>query len=437
MSTSTELGIVKKDERPAWLRVVANRDFSLLWAGSFACHCGYWIQTTALSWLAYEKTLNKSFLALVPFLAVLPFMLLGPLLGPLVDRANKKRLLIYCGIGQMIVALFAAYIVSIDNISPTYFLLIALIEGIIGALDSSTQMSSAGLLVPKEDVAAAMPMNLLSFHTARFVGPMIAGLLLKYAQASLCYIASSLAYVLFIFVVLFIKTNLGSYITKKKSYIEDLKEGLLFVKSSKVLSVLFTSAIIIYFFGYHVINMLPALIKEVLHGDAMNLGAAFSAGGIGAVIALVILLATADLPIKRYLIISAVILASVALFLIAHIRAPFLFYSVVALHAFCFGIWGLGVRATSQVISPEHLRGRVLTVDMWVGVGVGTASAPLFGWAAQQTSLQLCFAIAATVVFLAAIRVLLSLKKIRAVDYFELKKEDPQGELETMISAGI
>src|SRR5947199_1782021 len=84
------------------LRALRHRNYRLYLAGQGISLIGTWLTQVATSWLVYRLTGSALKLGLVAFAGQIPFLLLGPIAGVLVDRWNRHRILIVTQIVAML-----------------------------------------------------------------------------------------------------------------------------------------------------------------------------------------------------------------------------------------------------------------------------------------------------------------------------------------------
>src|SRR3954463_15524192 len=84
------------------LRALRHRNYRLFFGGQIVSLAGSWITTTATSWLVYRLTGSALLLGLVGFAGQIPAFLLGPFAGILIDRWDRRRLLVVTQIVSML-----------------------------------------------------------------------------------------------------------------------------------------------------------------------------------------------------------------------------------------------------------------------------------------------------------------------------------------------
>src|SRR5215212_1489374 len=80
--------------RPALLRALRHRNYRLFFGGQSASLVGTWITRVATSWLVYRLTGSELLLGIVGFCGQIPTLLLAPIAGVLVDRGDRRRILV-------------------------------------------------------------------------------------------------------------------------------------------------------------------------------------------------------------------------------------------------------------------------------------------------------------------------------------------------------
>jgi DHA3 family macrolide efflux protein-like MFS transporter len=175
-----------------------NRSFALLWQGQLVSSLGknaFWL--AALLWLK-ETTGSGTLSGLISGVSTLPMVLLGPIAGVFVDRANRGRLIAWTDIaGGALVSIAAVLFFTLPGNTPLLLATVFVVTLGTGLLDTFSQPSiSASIpdLVPKEKLEAANGLNLSVLHVAMLVAQAVAGLLYRLLGAPLLVAANAVAY---------------------------------------------------------------------------------------------------------------------------------------------------------------------------------------------------------------------------------------------------
>ncbi len=390
-------------DRSRLVRVFRHRDFRLMWTGAFLSFIGSWVQNIAQGYLVFELTKSNYLLGLVSFFGMLPVTFLGPIAGTLTDTLNRRRLLVLTQSIYAAGAFFLGCATYYQFVQYWHIVTVALILGVVSAVEMPTRQSIISATVPPEDLPAAIPLNGLTFNLSRLIGPPIGGLLLSAGGPAACYFINAASFFALIFAGLAIKADLRA--TKKEPQpIGDLiMEGALYTFRDIRLRTLFLLEATVSVFGLFYLTQLPAYVKQVLHGDKRELSIAYTAIGVGAVLSLSFILQLSDKPFKAFMIRLAMTLLAVALILLGVTSNRWAAYALLATLGLC-GITQFNTTNTLfQTLSPPHLRGRVLAMHIWALSGLAPFGVLAFGYLAQLWGLSIAFEIGGSVVLIAAL----------------------------------
>src|SRR5512139_2705522 len=93
---------------PQTLRALQHRNFQLYFAGQLISMAGTWMQVVAQAWLVYQLSHSELMLGVVGFAAAIPSLLISPWGGVVVDRVNKRNLLVVTQASSMMLAFILA-----------------------------------------------------------------------------------------------------------------------------------------------------------------------------------------------------------------------------------------------------------------------------------------------------------------------------------------
>lgn len=376
-------------------RVFRHRDFRLLWLGAFFSFIGSWIQNVGQGYLVYELTHSKEMLAWISFCSQIPVTFLGPFAGSFVDTMDKKKLLVYSQVFFACSALLIATLTTFKMLRLEHLVIVALLNGIVSCLEMPARQSVISATVPKEDLPVAIPFQGLTFNLARVVGPAIGGILLAKFGAETCYWVNGLSFLALIFAGLAVRSDLAAKQSKEGGMMDLIVEGFHYTWREPRLKMLLLLEISISLFSLFYLAQMPAIAKDLLDQDKAGLGHVYTAIGIGAILALALTAKTADMHDKGMLIRGAVTMMGVGLLCLSFIdRLPTgarMWTAVPILIA--LGMSGVTIFNTCnslfQMIAPERLRGRVVSMHIWALNGVGPIGTIAFGILAEKRGLPL------------------------------------------------
>jgi MFS family permease len=286
-------------DRVGLLKPLRHRDFRLLWGGTTVSLIGDGFFVIALAWQVYDLSPNPAALAAVGVAWSLPQVLLLMPGGVLADRMDRRSLMI-AGDLLRALAVGAMATLSLSGIITVEVIVgLSAVFGIGDALFIPSFTSIVPLLVPEEHLVHAN--SLAEFinpvaHT--LLGPFLGGILIGVAGVGWAFAADAAS---FAFSALMIGLIAHRHIKaeKQSSPMEDLREGLAFVRRNRWfwVSLVSTGAAILCTVGAWD-ALVTFLIKEELDASAFALGLVFAAGGVGALVAAVVMGQRGRLPRK-------------------------------------------------------------------------------------------------------------------------------------------
>src|SRR5690606_4458289 len=164
---------------PAMFRSLAVRNYRLFAMGQVVSNTGTWMQRVAQDWLVLQISGGSGIaLGITTALQFLPMLLLGLWGGTLVDRANKRRLLIATQAAMGVLALGRAVLATAGRAEAWHVYLFAFGLDLVTVLDNPARQTFVVEMVGRRDLPNASALNSASFQLGRVVGPAVAGLLI-------------------------------------------------------------------------------------------------------------------------------------------------------------------------------------------------------------------------------------------------------------------
>lgn len=342
------------------LKIPVFRDYLF---GSFVSEIGNQMQVVAIAWQIYEMTRNPASLGLIGLANFLPILLFSLIGGLVADRVDRKKLLIVSQscLGFLTFVLFGLTILQI--ITPWMIYLILFLHATASSFSLPARQAVLPSLVPKKIFLNAVSLFGLHYQSSLLIGPAIAGFLIAGFGVGSVYLLNVFSFLVFIGSVLMIKIpfNLGK--EKVEFSVNSILDGVRFVLSTPILYSTMILDFLATFFGTATILM-PVFAKDVLHVGPKGLGLLYSAPAMGAVVGGLILSFLPHHQIKnqgKVIIISVIFYgaATIGFGLSKNLLLSLLFLSLV-------GFWDMistVIRNTvRQMITPDHLRGRMVSV---------------------------------------------------------------------------
>src|SRR5574338_119698 len=363
--------------RSSW-RALGHRNYRLYFWGQAVSLLGSWIQQVALGWLVYRLTGSPLLLGAVAFLSQAPQLVGAPLAGIVIDRSDRRRLMLQVQFLLLLQALSLALLSELGWIQPWHILLAAAALGILRCFDAPLRHALAVQLVDdRNDLPNAVALNSLTFNVARFVGPPVAGLALGLTSEAACFALNGLSFVAVITALL--RIRLAPAKPTAGAFGEALREGLLYTMENLPVRGLLLQVAILNFLAACYVPLMPAFASDVFHGGPDTLGLLLGSAGAGA---------------------------------LAH--QAWLGMALLFLVGFGLIIANASSNTILQAILPDHLRGRVLALYTSVVLGSVAAGGLIAGLVAERAGVQLTFLGIGIVLLLAVLRFRAQLELLRA-----------------------
>jgi MFS family permease len=367
------------------LTAFGYRDFRILWLGAFTSTVGTWMQKVAQAWLIFELTGSSFYLGLDDFLGQLPILLLTLVGGVVADRYDRRQVLIRSQIVQMSTAFTLAALVFFDAVHVAWILALSFGAGLGQAFGGPAYQALIPSLVEKKDLPNAIALNSIQFNLARVIGPLLAGATLAAWGSAVCFGLNGLSF-LVVIVALLGLTHAHVKPAVHKPLLDELRGGLRYAKGESAIVALTILGGLTTFLGLPLLTFLPVFAKDVFGGDINRFSHMMAFSGAGAVCGALV---TAWLG--RFRGMGWTLLAILGLF--GALTTAFALSRVGWLSNLLLFLTGASLLMTFsmtaslvQLIVPDHLRGRVMSIYMVAfrgGMPLGSLAA---GYAASWTS---------------------------------------------------
>lgn len=367
------------------LGALSYRNFRLFFFGQGISLIGTWMQSVALGWLVLEITnspfavgLNQAFRSC----GVLLFTLYA---GVIVDRVDKRRLIVWTQGLQMLEALALAALVWTKSVTTWQVMALAVLFGIVNAFDIPARQAFIAELVGREDLMNAIALNSSMFNAARIVGPAVAGILIGAAGVGMCFFLNGVSYIAVIAGLLAMRLPPTPARTMPSSTWEDLRQVFVFIRRDARVSALVVLVAVFSVLGFPFLVLMPVVARDVLHTDARGYGLLMAAVGIGAMLGALGLAIRGPRVHKGMALLQGGAAFGVLLVLFAAVRSVGVALALLALAGCAMIVTTALANTMLQTLVPDELRGRVMAFYAFVFVGMAPFGAFQAGLVAEHT----------------------------------------------------
>jgi MFS family permease len=374
----------------AW-RALRHRNFRLYFTGQSISLIGTWITRIATSWLVYRLTGSPFLLGVVGFAGQIPTFLLAPFAGVIVERMDRRRLLVWTQVLAGIQSLLLAALTLAKVITIHEILALSVFQGLINAFDMPgrqsflVQMVSSGGEKPdKSDLGNAIALNSSIVNLARLIGPAIAGFIIAAVGEGWCFLIDGTSYIAVVASLLMMRVPRIASERPTASMLGQLKEGWSYVVSFRPIRTILSLFALISLMGMPFMVLMPIFAAQVLHGGPHTLGFLTGASGVGALASAISLAVRKSVRGLTTMIQVSAFCFGGGLILFGLSRS--LALSLLVLLITGFGMMQ-GLAASNTVIQtlvPEDKRGRVMSYYTMAFVGMAPFGSLLAGALARR-----------------------------------------------------
>ncbi len=393
-----------------------HKNFRYYWLGMCISLIGTWMQNIAQPWLAYKLTESPFLLSLIGTLQFTPVLLFSLFAGVVIDRFDKRKILIFTQTSSMVITLILALLVWTESIQFWHILVMATLLGIVNTLDMPTRQSFVIELVGRDDLMNAVALNSSVFNIARVIGPAIAGIVMGYTSISICFFVNAISFTaVVISLIFFIKPIEKPQVPQKNEKIlTNIKYGLKYIYNTKVL---FNTAIIMTIIGIFGMNfsvLVPVLAKEVLNQQEAGFGFLMAFVGIGSFIGAMFVATISKSGSKKliYFILNIMpLVLGTFIIITGFVKSYSLSCLLLALSGLCFVTYSSTANSTMQLNSKDEFRGRVMSVYSLVFAGTTPIGNLFAGTITEHFGPNIGFTACGTMIVIALVPLLIYISR--------------------------
>lgn len=266
------------------LRALNAPNYRMFFIGQGLSLIGTWLSFVARSWLVFRLSQSALLLGVAGFLGQIPSFYLAPFAGVLIERWDRRKVLLVTQALVMTYALILAFLTLTGHIQIWHVLVISALQGITGAFDMPARQAFVIELIDRrEDLGNAIALNSLLINGSRLIGPSIAGILIAFYGEGICFLLDGTSYLAIITALLLIRPVPLAKPEGEIRLLADFKEGLAYATQGKAISSILLLIALVSLVGMPYTVLMPVFANRILNGDSHALGFLMSAIGVGAV----------------------------------------------------------------------------------------------------------------------------------------------------------
>ncbi len=386
------------------------RNYRRYFTGQLVSLSGNWMQMVAEIWVVLTLTGSGVAVGLTTALQFLPMLLFGAFGGLIADRIPKRRVLLLTQALHMIVPLAMLALALEGVLAPWMVFALVFVRGSVNAVDYPTRQAFVMEMVGSDRVVNAVSLNSVLVHSARVVGPAIAGVLIATIGVEPCFALNALSFAAMILALRGMdpeKLRAAEVAPRSPGAV---RAGLRYVRRTPELWIPLALMAVVGTLGFNFQAILPLLARFTFDGGPGAYAALVSAMGVGAIVGALVNGARGS--VTPVLLVGAALGFGVLSLVAA--GAPTLALELVVLAPLGAATVTLAASVNSalQLASEPNMRGRVMALYSIVFLGSTPIGGPLAGWLAEAIDPRAALVMAGVGALLAALFTRLAFERV-------------------------
>ena len=364
-----------------------NRNYRWYWLGMLGSFAGLQMNIAARGWLVWTMTESELAIGIVMFAFGGPLFLFAIFGGAIADRVNKRNLLIATQAFMAFLVAIIAILITLNMIEFWHLVAVAVCTGFAFVLNGPARQSIIPELVKKRELLNAISLNATGMNLMRVIALALGGALIPIIGIDGVYYAIVVCYILG--AASLFKVSLpqraatpvpapamanpigrlrnfrpDSIVQFLRSMWPDIKEGVIYIRHSRLVISLLAMAFVPLTFGLPYMFLMPVFADEVLGQSELGYGLLMAMAGVGALVASLAIASLGDFRQKGKLLLASALVFGItlALFGISH-SFPLSLAILVGV-----GAGGTGYMALNNTLLqsnvPLRILGRVMSIWM-------------------------------------------------------------------------
>ncbi len=338
-----------------------NRTYGIYAAGNAVSLIGTWMQRISVSWLTWEMTHSGLWLGMMAFADFFPGLVVGPVAGAFADRTDQLAVVKSSQLVSLLQAMLLFALTAAHHLNIWELVTLTAFQGAVVAFNQPARLALVPSLVAESDLGSAIAINSVIFNVARFIGPMVAGLVIVWSGVAASFAANAASYVVFLLALCWVRIgDTTAKPHKRQKFATDFREGIRYTASHPAIGALLLLLTAIGIGGRPLNQLLPGFAAQIFHLGAGAFSILASSAGAGAIVGGVWLghrSQSAQLP---GIAIVTTILGALAAIGVSATSDLWIAVPGVAIFGFCLSSAGIAIQTVIQLSSERSMRGRVM-----------------------------------------------------------------------------
>jgi MFS family permease len=374
-----------------------HRNYRLYFSGQVISISGTFVQNVAQAWLVLELTHSPTAVGLLAACQFGPFALLGLFGGVVIDRRDIRHILMATQTASMIFATILGVLTLTHVITVWQVFVLAALNGSVTIFDSPARQSFTMEMVGRDELPNAIALNSSLFNASRVMGPAIGGLLIAWTGVGVCFVVNAASFLAVLLCLWLMRAHELNHPVRagRPTMVRGLLEGVDYARRTPQVLMILVMMVLIAMMAINFNVLLPVLASHTLNSGPQVFGMLSACFGGGALCG-ALLVAWRGRTSWPVLFGGALGLGGGEL-LLAPQHSLAACAALLVVSGTSFSMYTANSNATLQMATPDHLRGRVLSLYSYAFFGTAPLGGLLAGWLADKGGTELAFAVGGAV----------------------------------------
>lgn len=262
---------------------LTNRNYRVFFIGSMVSRIGDDMQEVAEDWLVFVMTGSPFLLGVVAFCKGPSRVLLAPIFGALVDRVDRRKILIGVNIFQMVLAAVYGYLVMTKLIAFWQIVVLAILDGLVAPLNRVTRQTVIPELVPQDSLVSAISINSVGNNSSQVLGPVLGGMLIAWWGIEAVFLINAISFFAILLSLFSMELPQRGDDQRLLNIRNEIAEGARFLWNQPLILEVMSIQLFSFFLALPFNRFFPVYAKNILNIGPTGLGllrGCFAAGSV-------------------------------------------------------------------------------------------------------------------------------------------------------------
>ena len=381
---------------------LGDRNYGRYAVGNVVSLVGFWMQKVGVGWLTWQLTESGAWLGMMAFADMFPVVVFAPIAGTIADRWDVMRVIKLAQWLSMIQALVLCVLTATGLITIEVLLGLTAVMGFFSAFHQPARLAIIPALVEREHLSAAVAIGAISFNSAQFLGPALAGVTIVASGVAGTFAANAVTYAVFLAALARVRVREGRTPDgdPARGLFAQLADGVRYAARHPGIRSAMVMIAAIALCARPFAELFPGFADAVFAAGPPGLAILTSSLGAGAVTGALWLARRREPVGLTRVIVGGFLIASFSLVVFLATDRLWVAAPAVAAAGFCITSVGVGTQILLQTSVDEKMRGRVMSLYVVLFRALPALGALVMGAASEAVGLRPPVAAGAALTFL-------------------------------------